>query len=228
VPSTLSEEALRGAFGAFGPVKDVYFPRNQTTGERRPFCFITFMRAADAQRAVAESSCMVGGVKVGPLTLAEDREEHYGQLRSRAVAPAAPVFAASYAPHPPAVFPGGAIAGMPPLGAPAFQAQAQMLHHPGALIMAPSMGGYDFSTAISAAMAGGFGPLPTPGSGYPAAAYNTYSAAPGAYVQVGGMPGYAPASPFGYAGGMSAGGGPQRHSSGERSRSGGRGNGRTH
>ena len=77
VPVSMPEASLRSHFEAFGPVVDVYFPRDKVTNERKPFCFITFDCPETAARALAQSSRVVDGVALGALNLAANRNDHY-------------------------------------------------------------------------------------------------------------------------------------------------------
>ena len=77
VPVSLPEASLRSHFEAFGPVVDLYFPRDKVTNERKPFCFVTFDSPETAARALAESSRVVDGIALGALNLAANRNDHY-------------------------------------------------------------------------------------------------------------------------------------------------------
>ncbi|XP_057488937.1 serine/arginine-rich SC35-like splicing factor SCL33 isoform X1 [Actinidia eriantha] len=44
-------EDLRGPFGEFGPLKDIYLPRDYYTGEQRGFGFVQYVDPADAEEA---------------------------------------------------------------------------------------------------------------------------------------------------------------------------------
>ncbi|PSS07846.1 Serine/arginine-rich SC35-like splicing factor SCL30A [Actinidia chinensis var. chinensis] len=44
-------EDLRGPFGEFGPLKDIYLPRDYYTGEPRGFGFVQYVDPADAEEA---------------------------------------------------------------------------------------------------------------------------------------------------------------------------------
>ena len=77
VPVSLPEASLRSHFEAFGPVVDLYFPRDKVTNERKPFCFVTFHSPETAARALAESSRVVDGIALGALNLAANRNDHY-------------------------------------------------------------------------------------------------------------------------------------------------------
>lgn len=59
------------------PAADVYFPKRKDTFRRRPFCFVTFARLEDAQRAVAESPMNICGIAIKQLNLVEDRSDYY-------------------------------------------------------------------------------------------------------------------------------------------------------
>lgn len=56
---------------------DVYFPKRKDTFRRRPFCFVTFSRLEDAQRALAESPMNICGIPIKQLNLVEDRADYY-------------------------------------------------------------------------------------------------------------------------------------------------------
>ena len=59
------------------PRADVYFPKRKDTFRRRPFCFVTFNRLEDAQRALAESPMAICGIPIKQLNLVEERADYY-------------------------------------------------------------------------------------------------------------------------------------------------------
>lgn len=77
VPPECSEELVKAHFSQWGHVLDVYFPKRKDTFRRRPFCFVTFARLEDAQRAVAESPMNICGIAIKQLNLVEDRSDYY-------------------------------------------------------------------------------------------------------------------------------------------------------
>ncbi|KAL4420684.1 hypothetical protein ABPG75_010340 [Micractinium tetrahymenae] len=77
VPPECSEELVKAHFSQWGHVLDVYFPKRKDTFRRRPFCFVTFSRLEDAQRALAESPMNICGIPIKQLNLVEDRADYY-------------------------------------------------------------------------------------------------------------------------------------------------------
>ncbi|PSC71688.1 RNA-binding Musashi-like protein 1 isoform B [Micractinium conductrix] len=77
VPPECSEELVKAHFSQWGHVLDVYFPKRKDTFRRRPFCFVTFNRLEDAQRALAESPMNICGIPIKQLNLVEDRADYY-------------------------------------------------------------------------------------------------------------------------------------------------------
>ena len=53
---------------------------------RRPFCFVTFNRLEDAQRALAESPMNICGIPIKQLNLVEDRADYYKHRHNGACA----------------------------------------------------------------------------------------------------------------------------------------------
>lgn len=68
------------------PAADVYFPKRKDTFRRRPFCFVTFVRLEDAQRALAESPMNICGIPIKQLNLVEDRSNYYAHRHQGACA----------------------------------------------------------------------------------------------------------------------------------------------
>ncbi|EFN50834.1 expressed protein [Chlorella variabilis] len=119
VPPECSEELVKAHFSQWGHVLDVYFPKRKDTFRRRPFCFVTFNRLEDAQRALAESPMNICGIPIKQLNLVEDRSDYYKHRHQAAQsalvqalqtlallgdgAPAGPAAPASMAAHTPPV-----------------------------------------------------------------------------------------------------------------------------
>ncbi|KAM7264900.1 hypothetical protein ACFE04_002583 [Oxalis oulophora] len=74
---------LRGPFGRFGPIKDVYLPKDYYTGEPRGFGFIQFVDPADAEDAKYH---MDGYVLLGrelTVVFAEENRKKPSEMRAR-------------------------------------------------------------------------------------------------------------------------------------------------
>ncbi|KAI7839501.1 hypothetical protein COHA_006768 [Chlorella ohadii] len=90
VPPECSEELVKAHFSQWGHVVDVYFPKRKDTFRRRPFCFVTFNRLEDAQRALAESPMNICGIPIKQLNLVEDRADYYKHRHHAAQSALAP------------------------------------------------------------------------------------------------------------------------------------------
>ncbi|XP_076955597.1 serine/arginine-rich SC35-like splicing factor SCL30A [Bidens hawaiensis] len=68
-------EDLRIHFERFGPVKDVYLPKNYYTGEPRGFGFVKFRNPEDAAEAKHElNHCVIGGREIAIVFAEENRK----------------------------------------------------------------------------------------------------------------------------------------------------------
>ncbi|XP_038696765.1 serine/arginine-rich SC35-like splicing factor SCL33 [Tripterygium wilfordii] len=77
------QEDLRRPFGRFGPLKDIYLPRNYHTGEPRGFGFIQFVDPSDAVEAKHH---MDGQVLLGrelTVVFAEENRKKPTEMRAR-------------------------------------------------------------------------------------------------------------------------------------------------
>lgn len=76
-------EDLRGPFGRYGPIKDIYLPRDYYTGEPRGFGFVQFVDPADAADAKYE---MDGYVLLGrelTVVFAEENRKKPSEMKAR-------------------------------------------------------------------------------------------------------------------------------------------------
>ncbi|KAL3569242.1 hypothetical protein D5086_029132 [Populus alba] len=76
-------EDLRGPFGRFGPLKDVYLPRDYYTGEPRGFGFVQYLEPADAADAKHH---MDGEILYGrelTVVFAEENRKKPAEMRAR-------------------------------------------------------------------------------------------------------------------------------------------------
>ncbi|XP_022151394.1 serine/arginine-rich SC35-like splicing factor SCL33 [Momordica charantia] len=76
-------EDLRGLFGRFGPLKDIYLPRDYYSGEPRGFGFVQFVDPADATDAKYE---LDGQVLLGrelTVVFAEENRKRPEEMRAR-------------------------------------------------------------------------------------------------------------------------------------------------
>ncbi|XP_042945696.1 serine/arginine-rich SC35-like splicing factor SCL33 isoform X3 [Carya illinoinensis] len=76
-------EDLRGPFGQFGPLKDIYLPRDYHTGEPRGFGFVQFVDPADAADAKYH---MDGQILLGrelTVVFAEENRKKPAEMRAR-------------------------------------------------------------------------------------------------------------------------------------------------
>uniref|UniRef100_A0A251SR31 Putative nucleotide-binding alpha-beta plait domain-containing protein n=1 Tax=Helianthus annuus TaxID=4232 RepID=A0A251SR31_HELAN len=76
-------EDLRGPFGEFGPLKDVYLPRDYYTGEPRGFGFVQYVDPDDAAEAKYH---MDGQVLLGrelTVVFAEENRKKPSEMRAR-------------------------------------------------------------------------------------------------------------------------------------------------
>ncbi|KAL8142867.1 hypothetical protein V2J09_015899 [Rumex salicifolius] len=76
-------EDLRSEFGRFGPIKDIYLPRDYYSGEPRGFGFVQFVDPADATDAKYE---LDGYVLLGrelTVVFAEENRKKPSEMRQR-------------------------------------------------------------------------------------------------------------------------------------------------
>uniref|UniRef100_A0A6M2EFK6 RRM domain-containing protein n=1 Tax=Populus davidiana TaxID=266767 RepID=A0A6M2EFK6_9ROSI len=76
-------EDLRGLFGRFGPLKDIYLPRDYYTGEPRGFGFVQYLEPADAADAKHH---MDGEILLGrelTVVFAEENRKKPAEMRQR-------------------------------------------------------------------------------------------------------------------------------------------------
>jgi RNA-binding protein Musashi len=74
IPPKLAEAALHAHFTAYGgEIKDVYLPRDNRTGERRGFAYITFAEEIAVHRAIANAPPEIDGIAIGEIKIAEAR-----------------------------------------------------------------------------------------------------------------------------------------------------------
>ncbi|XP_058212416.1 serine/arginine-rich SC35-like splicing factor SCL33 isoform X3 [Rhododendron vialii] len=76
-------EDLRGPFGEFGPLKDVYLPRDYNTGEPRGFGFVQYLDPDDAADAKYH---MDGQILLGrelTVVFAEENRKKPAEMRAR-------------------------------------------------------------------------------------------------------------------------------------------------
>ncbi|XP_051140686.1 serine/arginine-rich SC35-like splicing factor SCL33 [Andrographis paniculata] len=76
-------EDLRRTFGEFGPIKDVYLPRDYYTGEPRGFGFVQYIHPEDAADAKYE---MDGQILLGrklTVVFAEENRKKPSEMRAR-------------------------------------------------------------------------------------------------------------------------------------------------
>ncbi|GFP81885.1 serine/arginine-rich sc35-like splicing factor scl28 [Phtheirospermum japonicum] len=68
-------EDLRVPFERFGPIKDVYLPKNYYTGEPRGFGFVKFRYPEDAAEAKSHLDCTVIGGREIRIVFAEENRK---------------------------------------------------------------------------------------------------------------------------------------------------------
>ncbi|XP_068660787.1 serine/arginine-rich SC35-like splicing factor SCL28 isoform X2 [Aristolochia californica] len=77
-------EDLRKPFERFGPVKDVYLPKNYYTGEPRGFGFVKFRNADDAAEAKQQMNHQIIGGREISIVYAEENRKTPQEMRSNA------------------------------------------------------------------------------------------------------------------------------------------------
>ncbi|KAI5675111.1 hypothetical protein M9H77_06061 [Catharanthus roseus] len=76
-------EDLRRPFGQFGPVKDIYLPRDYYTGEPRGFGFVQYVEPADAAEAKYQMDGQVFQGRQLTVVFAEENRKKPQEMRSR-------------------------------------------------------------------------------------------------------------------------------------------------
>ncbi|XP_073140625.1 serine/arginine-rich SC35-like splicing factor SCL30A isoform X2 [Henckelia pumila] len=76
-------EDLRRPFGQFGPLKDVYLPRDYHTGEPRGFGFVQYVDPADAAEAKYEMDGQLMQGRELTVVFAEENRKKPGEMRTR-------------------------------------------------------------------------------------------------------------------------------------------------
>ncbi|XP_028783580.1 serine/arginine-rich SC35-like splicing factor SCL28 [Neltuma alba] len=82
LPLDAVPEDLRGPFERYGPVKDVYLPKNYYTGEPRGFGFVKFRYAEDAAEAKQQLNHTVIGGREIRIVYAEENRKTPQEMRS--------------------------------------------------------------------------------------------------------------------------------------------------
>ncbi|XP_060197921.1 serine/arginine-rich SC35-like splicing factor SCL30A [Lycium barbarum] len=77
-------EDLRGPFGEFGPIKDIYLPRDYYTGEPRGFGFVQYLDPADAEEAKYEMDGQVLFGRELTVVFAEENRKKPSEMKARA------------------------------------------------------------------------------------------------------------------------------------------------
>ncbi|GLT77685.1 hypothetical protein SLA2020_492490 [Shorea laevis] len=76
-------EDLRGPFGQFGRIKDIYLPRDYYTGEPRGFGFVQYIDPADAADAKYQmDGCVLLGREL-TVVFAEENRKKPSEMRAR-------------------------------------------------------------------------------------------------------------------------------------------------
>ncbi|XP_065863526.1 serine/arginine-rich SC35-like splicing factor SCL28 [Euphorbia lathyris] len=81
LPLDARPEDLRGPFEKYGPVKDVYLPKNYYTGEPRGFGFVKFRYAEDAAEAKQRMNHKVIGGREIRIVFAEENRKTPQEMR---------------------------------------------------------------------------------------------------------------------------------------------------
>ncbi|KAM3323807.1 serine/arginine-rich SC35-like splicing factor SCL28 isoform X1 [Capsicum chacoense] len=95
---------LRVPFERYGPIKDVYLPKNYHTGEPRGFGFVKFRYAEDAAEAKAHLNCTVIGGREIKIVFAEENRKTPQEMR-KVLRTSGPSARGSYRRHSPSRFP---------------------------------------------------------------------------------------------------------------------------
>ncbi|KAI5671711.1 hypothetical protein M9H77_12075 [Catharanthus roseus] len=91
-------EDLRGPFGEFGPLKDIYLPRDYYTGEPRGFGFVQFVDPADATEAKYQMDGQILIDRELTVVFAEENRKKPSEMRARECAQS---YGRSYSRSPP-------------------------------------------------------------------------------------------------------------------------------
>ncbi|XP_006356992.1 serine/arginine-rich SC35-like splicing factor SCL28 [Solanum tuberosum] len=81
IPLSARPEDLRVPFERYGPIRDVYLPKNYHTGEPRGFGFVKFRYAEDAAEAKAHLNNTVIGGRDIRIVFAEDNRKTPKEMR---------------------------------------------------------------------------------------------------------------------------------------------------
>ncbi|XP_031385491.1 serine/arginine-rich SC35-like splicing factor SCL28 [Punica granatum] len=82
LPLNTRPEDLRAPFERFGPVKDVYLPKNYHTGEPRGFGFVKFRYAEDAAEAKQQMNHRIIGGREVRIVFAEENRKTPREMRT--------------------------------------------------------------------------------------------------------------------------------------------------
>ncbi|CAN6440332.1 unnamed protein product [Victoria cruziana] len=76
-------EDLRRPFGQFGPLKDIYLPRDYYTGEPRGFGFVQYVEPADAAEAKYQMDGQIFHGRELTVVFAEENRKKPAEMRAR-------------------------------------------------------------------------------------------------------------------------------------------------
>ncbi|XP_031489202.1 serine/arginine-rich SC35-like splicing factor SCL30A isoform X2 [Nymphaea colorata] len=76
-------EDLRRPFGQFGPLKDIYLPRDYHTGEPRGFGFVQYVEPADAAEAKYQMDGQIFHGRELTVVFAEENRKKPAEMRAR-------------------------------------------------------------------------------------------------------------------------------------------------
>uniref|UniRef100_A0A6N2KP04 RRM domain-containing protein n=1 Tax=Salix viminalis TaxID=40686 RepID=A0A6N2KP04_SALVM len=79
--SLILSEDLRGSFEKFGPLKDIYLPKNYYTGEPRGFGFVKYRHAEDAAEAKQRMNHKTIGGREIRIVFAEENRKTPQEMR---------------------------------------------------------------------------------------------------------------------------------------------------
>lgn len=85
IPLSTRAEDLRVPFERFGPVRDVYLPKDYYTGEPRGFAFVEFLEAYDASEAQYRMNRQIFGGREITVVLAAESRKRPEDMRRRTV-----------------------------------------------------------------------------------------------------------------------------------------------
>ncbi|XP_042403765.1 serine/arginine-rich SC35-like splicing factor SCL30 [Zingiber officinale] len=83
IPLNCRPEDLRAQFDRFGPVRDVYLPKNYYSGEPRGFAFIEFVDPYDASEAQYHMNRQVFGGREITVVVAAESRKRPDEMRKR-------------------------------------------------------------------------------------------------------------------------------------------------